>query len=146
MRISDWSSDVCSSDLMIATALQQQAYTALRPSNVVTARWSAINLEKGIWRIPGEQMKTGEDHDLPLPRQAIELFKRALAWRRGGEKRDWVFPAISERQSQHIHRDTLSKALRTSGLRNTHLPNGFRRLYPTQARPETGPANRVHEK
>src|SRR3546814_16649162 len=89
---------------MIATALQQQSYPALRPSNVVTARWSAINLEKGIWRIPGEQMKTGEDHDLPLPRQAIELFKRALAWRRGGEKRDWVFPAISARQSQNMHR------------------------------------------
>src|SRR3546814_6627922 len=26
-------------DVMIATALQQQAYTALRPRNVVTARW-----------------------------------------------------------------------------------------------------------
>src|SRR3546814_846135 len=80
MRISDWSSDVCSSDL--------------------------------------------------------ELFKRALAWRRGGEKRDWVFPAISERQSQHMHRDTLSKALRTSGLRNKHVPHGFRASFRTLAREE----------
>src|SRR3546814_16078641 len=83
-------------------------------------------------------MKTGEDHDLPLPRQAIELFKRALAWRRGGEKRDWVFPAISERQSQHMHRDTRSKAFRTTGLRHKHVPHGFRAPFRTLADRKSG--------
>jgi len=123
-------------DRMIRTALQLQAYTALRPSNVVSARWSAINLEKAVWRIPGEQMKTGEDHDLPLSRQAVELLGIAEKWRRGGNKADWVFPAIAERQSQHMHRDTLSKALRTSGLQGRHVPHGFRASFRTLAREE----------
>jgi len=123
-------------DVMIATALQLQAYTALRPSNVVTARWSAINLDKGIWRIPGEQMKTGEDHDLPLPRQAMALLRDALKWRRGGSKKDWVFPAISERTTPHMCRDTLSKALRDNGLAGKHVPHGFRASLRTMAREE----------
>src|SRR3546814_14133253 len=35
-----------------------------------------------------------------------------------------------------MHRDTLSKALRTSGLRNKHVPHGFRASFRTLAREE----------
>ncbi|MGX5672430.1 tyrosine-type recombinase/integrase [Thermomonas fusca] len=123
-------------DQKVRSALRLAAYTALRPSNVVTARWAAIDLERGIWKIPGSEMKTGIDHEVPLPRQAIELLRYALTWRRGGSKKDWVFPAISERDSPHMCRDTLSKALRDSGLRGKHVPHGFRASFRTRAREE----------
>lgn len=123
-------------DQMVRSALRLAAYTALRPSNVVTARWAVIDLERGIWKIPGSEMKTGIDHEVPLPRQAIELLRNAMTWRRGGSKKEWVFPAMSERDSPHMCRDTLSKALRDSGLRGKHVPHGFRASFRTRAREE----------
>ncbi|QIL20208.1 integrase arm-type DNA-binding domain-containing protein [Thermomonas sp. HDW16] len=121
---------------MIGAALRLAAYTALRPINVVSARWSAIDLERAIWKIPGAEMKTKVDHDVPLPKQALELLREALGWRRGGSKKDWVFPAIAERGTPHMSRDTLSKALRDSGLRGIHVPHGFRASFRTRAREE----------
>lgn len=121
-------------DHLTRTALQLTAYTALRPSNVVSARWSAIDLERGVWKIPASEMKTGIDHDVPLPKQAIALLQDAMTWRRGGSKSDWVFPALSERKNPHLSRDTLSKALRTSGLQGLHVPHGFRASLRTMAR------------
>lgn len=123
-------------DQMVRSALRLAAYTALRPSNVVTARWAVIDLERGIWKIPGSEMKTGIEHEVPLPRQAIELLRNAMTWRRGGSKKEWVFPAMSERDSPHMCRDTLSKALRDSGLRGKHVPHGFRASFRTRAREE----------
>lgn len=123
-------------DKIVRSALWLAAYTALRPSNVVSAKWSAMNLEAGLWRIAGAHMKTGEDHDLPLPRQAIALLEEAKSWRRGGSKKDWVYPPISERKAPHLSRDTLSKALRDSGLAGKHVPHGFRASLRTMAREE----------
>lgn len=118
---------------IVRVALHLTALTALRPSNVVQARWGQINLQKSIWEIPGQLMKTGEDHSLPLPRQAIALLKDARAW---GGRDGWVFPALSRRTTPHLHRDTLSKALRESGLRGRHVPHGFRASLRTLAREE----------
>lgn len=118
---------------IVRAALQLTALTALRPSNVVQARWDQIDLQKSIWKIPGELMKTGEDHSLPLPRQAVALLEEARFW---GARDGWVFPALSRRTTPHLHRDTLSKALRDSGLRGRHVPHGFRASLRTVAREE----------
>lgn len=116
---------------VVRGALTLTALTALRPSNIVEARWSQIDLAKQVWIIPGERMKVGEEHSLPLPKQAVALLKKAAEWRDGS---DWVFPAQSRRGIPHISRDSLSKALRESGLRGEHVPHGFRASLRTMAR------------
>lgn len=117
----------------VRTALQLTALTALRPSNVVKARWSQIDLQQGVWKIPGKWMKTAEDHSVPLPKQVVALLIDARRW---SGKDDWVFPTLSRRGTPHLHRDTLSKALRESGLQGKHVPHGFRASLRTVAREE----------
>lgn len=123
-------------DTMIRTALLLAAYTALRPFNVVSLRWSYVDEENDLLRIPAESMKTDEPHEVPLPKQAKELLELARMWARGGRYADLLFPTINGTKSDHLHRDTLSKALRDSGLRGQHVPHGFRASLRTVAREE----------
>lgn len=121
-------------EAMVRAALKFTALTALRPFNVVSIRWAMIDLDGCLLTIPGDEMKTGNEHFVPLPTQAIELLLQAKDWKR--PCRDYVFPALSDRTTPHLHRDTLSKALRESGLRGIHVPHGFRAAFRTLAREE----------
>lgn len=120
---------------IVRAALQLAALMALRPLNIVQARWDQIDRKKSVWTIPAEHMKTGEDHSLPLPKQARAILDRALEW---ADRSGYVFPTQARRTTQHLHRDTLSKALRDSGLRGEHVPHGFRASFRTIAREEFG--------
>ena len=114
------------------TALRFASLTTMRPANVVQARWEHIDLKDKTWTIPGPQMKSGEDHTIPLPTQAIKILATAASWKQRDE--GWVFPPISKQKTPHLHRDALSKALRESGLRDRHVPHGFRASFRTIAR------------
>ncbi|MGH8086335.1 MAG: tyrosine-type recombinase/integrase [Lysobacter sp.] len=72
---------------MAARALELQILTATRPSEVVGARWPEIDLETATWAIPGERMKAGREHRVPLSPAALKLLKTLP--RTGG---DQVFP------------------------------------------------------
>ncbi len=50
--------------------------TGCRREEVAGARWSEMDLEAGIWTIPGERTKNGREHRLPLARQAAEILDR----------------------------------------------------------------------
>lgn len=56
-------------------ALRFQALTVLRPGAARQAQWDHIDLEHGLWAIPGSEMKTGEEHIVPLSKEALELVK-----------------------------------------------------------------------
>ncbi|WP_454259162.1 tyrosine-type recombinase/integrase [Pseudoxanthomonas mexicana] len=120
-------------DRMVRSALLLTAFTALRPSNVVSVCWSYIDLQAGRIRFPAEAMKTGEAHEVPIPTQAIALLEEARIWARGDKYADLVFPTINGTKTDHLHCDTLSKALRESGLRDAHVPHGFRASPTSQA-------------
>jgi integrase len=115
------------------TALSFCAMTTMRPANVAEARWDHIDLKAATWTIPAAEMKSKKSHTVPLPKQALELLQQAESWRRHG---GWVFPAQAQQDTPHLHRDTLSKALRELGLRGEHVPHGFRSSFRTIAREE----------
>ncbi len=71
-----------------ARALQFAILTASRTGEVLGAAWSEINLSEQIWTIPGERMKTGALHRVPLSPPAIEILGEAAARRES----DFVFP------------------------------------------------------
>ncbi len=112
-------------------ALKLTSLTSMRPIIIVSARWEHIDLAAREWHVPGVLMKTGSDHIVSLPRQAIEILQemRPVAGRS-----EYVFPSPAKQQTPHLHRDTLSKALRTMGFKGKHATHGFRATLRTVAR------------
>ena len=112
------------------SALQLASMTAMRPSVVATAQWAHIDLEAAEWHVPGALMKTGNDHIVPLQRQAVDLL-RGL---KDDSKSVFVFPSPARQKTPHLHRDALSKALREMGFKGKHATHGFRGTLRTMAR------------
>lgn len=48
--------------------------TATRTDEARLARWSEVDLDKGLWTIPAERMKAGVEHIVPLSTTAIDLL------------------------------------------------------------------------
>jgi integrase len=98
-------------------------YTALRPGTSVWAEWNEFNDNFSEWHIPGFKMKSGNDHITPIPSQirpTLEQLKKLAG------KSPYVFPGERDRLTSHMHRDTLSKALRDAGLQGITVTHGFR--------------------
>ena len=49
-----------------ARALEFLLLTAARPGEVTNAQWDEINFDKAEWTVPGERMKSGVVHRVPL--------------------------------------------------------------------------------
>lgn len=143
--------------LRTRTALWLCVYTAVRPGVAVRARWADMNLDRAEWHIPAADMKMAFAHITPLPRQLVGLLRdlRELTRERGA----YVFPAMAGRReqlwckdgsdpsppSEHMHRDTLSAALRDAGLRGQTVTHGMRAMFRTIARERLGVPDAVLE-
>jgi integrase len=58
-----------------ARMLEFLILTAARAGEVLGARWSEIDLAKGVWTIPGERMKGGKEHIVPLSEEALAIVE-----------------------------------------------------------------------
>jgi integrase len=58
-----------------ALALEFCILTAARTGEVIYAKWEEINGE--VWTIPGERMKVGKTHQVPLGSRCLEILKQA---------------------------------------------------------------------
>ena len=92
--------------------------TAVRSGEVRGARWDEIDVDKAVWTISGERMKTGREHRVPLSSAAVAVLDeaKAIAPRAG-----LVFPSVTGRAMSD---STLSKLLRENGVKA--VPHGFR--------------------
>ena len=70
-------------DTLPALAVRLMVLTAARRSEVIDARWSEFDLTGKVWTIPGERMKAGNAHSVPLSDPALALLG-VLAERRDG--------------------------------------------------------------
>ena len=65
--------------------------TAARSGEIRGSTWKEMDLDAGLWSIPGERMKMGRAHQVPLAEEVIETFRRAEAvrvlWLRRLERR-----------------------------------------------------------
>jgi integrase len=55
-------------------ALMLMAYTFVRTGELRGAERSEFDIQGAIWRVPAERMKMGEEHIVPLSRQALEVL------------------------------------------------------------------------
>ncbi|HEY0877930.1 MAG TPA: integrase arm-type DNA-binding domain-containing protein [Zeimonas sp.] len=76
-----------------ARALELAILCAARSGEVRGARWSEVDLDAGIWTVPGTRMKAGKEHRVPLSGAAVELL-RALP---RVDDCDLVFPGARNR-------------------------------------------------
>ena len=96
--------------------------TAARSGEVRGASWSEIDMEAATWTIPGERMKGGREHRVPLSSRALAILVEARTLDDGS---GLVFPATGGRKP--ISDSALSKLLRELGI--DAVPHGFRSTF-----------------
>lgn len=79
-------------------------YSMLRKSEVLRAKWTEFDLERGIWDVPADRMKMRSSHRVHLSRQAKELLEMLWAM---DTRKDYVFPSIL-RPGTHLGDATLN--------------------------------------
>lgn len=75
-------------EAMAARALEFLILTAARSGEVREARWDEFDLNAKLWSIPGERMKTGHPHRVPLSQAAVGI----LSDLNGKRVSEYVFP------------------------------------------------------
>ncbi len=110
-------------------AIEFQLLTGARPVEVRLATWSEINLDRDLWVLPAERVKSGREFRVHLSPQSIKLIERALSIK--SDKSDFLFPganggalekmAVARALSRLTERvaDAGGKKLRPHDLRRT---------------------------
>jgi integrase len=71
-----------------AKALEFLILTATRSGETIGAKWEEFDLVNALWIIPGERMKTGREHRVPLSKAALAIVECLHKVRTD----DYVFP------------------------------------------------------
>ena len=65
-----------SRDSLSARALEFTILTAARTNETIGAEWSEFDVLKArTWKIPGERMKAGKEHRVPLCDRAVDILR-----------------------------------------------------------------------
>jgi len=88
-----------------ARALEFLTLSWMRTGEVLGAEWTEFNLDAGVWTVPGERMKAGREHRVPLSPRAVEILRELHARRESA----YVFPGA--RGDKPLSGASLSKML-----------------------------------
>ena len=99
--------------------------TAARSGEARGATWVEVDSEAREWRIPGERIKGGAGHRVPLSDAALTALERARALDDGS---GLVFPSPL-RSGRPLSNMTLTKILRNQGLAARATVHGFRSTF-----------------
>jgi integrase len=104
-------------------ALRFTIYNAVRSNETRFAVWTEFDLDKAIWTIPGERMKAGETHVVPLSAPAVALLRKR--WNERTSDTGLVFSNDGERPISDM---TMTKLLRDDGIKGVTV-HGFRSAF-----------------
>ena len=71
-------------------ALEFLVLTAARAGEVRFATWGEVDIEAATWAVPGERMKAGREHRVPLSARAVEILAEVREV--GNARTDLIFP------------------------------------------------------
>ena len=94
-------------------AVEFAVVTAVRSGEVRGAVWEEVDLDTGLWTIPGERMKAGRQHRVPLSGRAAGVLAEA---RKHGSGSGLVFPSKS---GGEIPSWALAKLVSSLGIEGT---------------------------
>ena len=92
--------------------------TMTRSGETRAATWDEIDHGAATWTIPGNRMKTGREHRIPLSPEALSILDEVKQFR---DRSNLIFPSIS---GKVMSDSTVSKLLRENGI--NAVPHGFR--------------------
>lgn len=108
-------------------SMKLMAFTFVRTSELIGARWSECDLEARRWNIPAERMKMKTPHIVPLATQTIEVIELLRSVTGGGEL---LFPGdVDPRRT--MSNNTILEALDRMGYGGIMTGHGFRGLAST---------------
>ncbi|MCB2082235.1 MAG: integrase arm-type DNA-binding domain-containing protein [Rickettsiales bacterium] len=113
-------------------AIYLSMLTFVRPGEIRQAKWEEIDFEEAEWTIPGERMKMGRDHIVPLSQQALTILEEQKE-ETGRLNTEWVFPSqVSPRKP--MSDGTVLVAIKKLGFGGRMTAHGFRALARTTIR------------
>ena len=111
-----------------ALALKLAPLVFVRPGELRGAEWSEFDLEGAEWRIPAARMKIGEQHIVPLSRQAVAILRELHILTGSGR---YVFPSLLSAE-RPMSDNTINAALRRLGYgSDEQTGHGFRSMAST---------------
>ena len=103
-----------------AVALEFVILTTTRSSETLRMRWDEVNWKQKLWIIPGERMKAGKEHRVPLSDRAMVLLERQREHANGDAH---VFTGYG----RHLSRKSMIEFLRKNGIKVS--VHGFRSTF-----------------
>jgi len=105
-------------------------FTGARRGNVAGMEWAEIDLDRGVWFLPGEKTKNGEPMVVVLPEPALVVLR---ARQRTANGHRWVFPVKSASGHVEDPRKAWDRVLRRSGIVDLRMHDLRRSLGSWQA-------------
>lgn len=103
-----------------ARALEFLIHTAARTNEVINMTWSEVDLESAVWTVPGERMKAGAEHQVPLTPAAVTILEAMKVI--GSKPEAPVFPS---RTGKPLSNMSMEMLLRRMGCEDATV-HGFR--------------------
>jgi integrase len=102
-------------------ALEFAILTAARTGEVINATWAEIDLAERVWTIPGERMKAGREHRIPLSDPAMAVLGDTA-----GQGGAFLFPGATGAGLSNM---AMLKLLRRMGRGGDLTTHGFRSTF-----------------
>ena len=102
--------------------------TTCRKAEIIGGKWEEINLEAGEWEIPGERMKKGRTHWVPLSKQAISLLRQLRKLTPANQV--LLFPNRRDPRRPMANR-SLNAVMERLGYSGEGTPHGMRSAFST---------------
>lgn len=112
-------------DAPAARAVLLTLLCATRTGETLGAKWEEVNLDDGLWTIPGERMKAGKPHRIPLSDGAMHILRQQAALRRN----QWVFPSQHKRSGKSLSYMAMTMAMRRNGWQEHTTVHGLRSTF-----------------
>src|SRR5204862_2359459 len=101
-----------------AAALEFTILTAARSGETLGAQWSEFDLDAKVWTVPGQRMKAGKEHRVPLSEATVGILRPLHEARTS----NFVFPGAKKGQGLSV----MAMAMVLRGLRVGDTVHGFR--------------------
>lgn len=129
----------CRSNAVVKIGFELLIHTACRSGEVLGARWDEVDIEKALWTIPAERIKSGVEHRVPLSNHCIELLDLAKLFKSNSP---YIFPGRGWKRPICI--TSFADTLR-SMKRNEITVHGFRSSFRDWAAERTSASGDVCE-
>ncbi|CAN5138457.1 site-specific integrase [soil metagenome] len=104
-------------DVAIRDFIMLSLLTGARKANLLSMRWTNINMDAKLWFIPGEETKNGRPHAVPLTERELSILRRRFKTK----KNQYVF--YGEGATGHLvdPKRAWKRVLKSAGIIDLHL-------------------------